>query len=248
MPSTANAQTESTSRGVPTMLVLDSSGSMVTPDAGGQSRSDAANQFIDELAGTFDLGLVTYGGNTGETPEDYEAGCQDITVVRGPTNGQAEQLKQHIDGLQPRGYTPIGESLRKAVAELSEGGSGTILLVSDGIATCTPPPVCEVAAELADQGVDLVINTVGFTLDESARAVLECIAQAGNGTYADASDADSLVAELKQAATRTAVGYESDLEQIDGNSSQTSPTPISDDVELFKADLPALDNKDGEVT
>ncbi len=234
------------------MLVLDSSGSMVTPDAGGQSRSDAAkeatNQFIDELAGTLDLGLVTYGGNTGETPEDYEAGCQDITVVRGPTNGQAEQLKQHIDSLQPQGYTPIGESLHKAAAELPEGQSGTIVLVSDGIATCTPPPVCEVAAELADQGVDLVINTVGFNVDESARAELECIAQAGNGIYADASDADSLVAELKRAATRTAVGYESDLEQIDGNSSQTSPTPIPDDVELFKADLPALDNKDGEVT
>lgn len=86
--------------------------------------------------------------------------------------------------------------------------------------------MCEVAAELADQGVDLVINTVGFNVDESARAELECIAQAGNGTYADASDADSLVAELKRAATRTAVGYESDLEQIDGNSSQTSLTPI----------------------
>lgn len=82
------------------MLVLDSSGSMVTPDAGGQSRSDAAkeatNQFIDELAGTLDLGLVTYGGNTGETPEDYEAGCQDITVVRGPTNGRLSSLNKTL--------------------------------------------------------------------------------------------------------------------------------------------------------
>ncbi|WP_231911047.1 VWA domain-containing protein [Corynebacterium suranareeae] len=255
--SSAQAQTESpttqsVSRGVPTMMVLDSSGSMVTEDAGGQSRSDAAkeaaNQFIDELAGTLDLGLVTYGGNTGETPEEYEAGCQDISVVRGPTSGQPDQLKDHIDGLQPRGYTPIGDSLKAAAAELPEGESGTIVLVSDGIATCTPPPVCEVAQELADQGVDLVINTVGFNVDESARAELECIAQAGNGTYADASDADSLVAELKRAATRTAVGYESDLEQLDGNDVQTEPTQIPDDVKMFQANLPALENKDGEVT
>lgn len=127
---------------MPTMVVLDSSGSMTTEDAGGQSRSDAAkeaaNQFIDELSGTLDLGLVTYGGNTGETPEEYEAGCQDITVVRGPTNGQAAQLKDHIEGLEPRGYTPIGESLRQAAAEFPDGEAGTIVLVSDGIATCTP--------------------------------------------------------------------------------------------------------------
>ena len=58
----------------------------------------------------------------------------------------------------------------------------------------------------------------------------------------------SLPAWDKAAARAFAVGYKSDLEQIDGNSSQTSPTPIPDDVELFKVDLPALDNKDGEVT
>ena len=39
------------------------------------------------------------------------------------------------------------------------------MLVSDGIDTCAPPPVCEVAADLADRGVDIIINTVGFNVD-----------------------------------------------------------------------------------
>ncbi|ALC07060.1 hypothetical protein CDES_13660 [Corynebacterium deserti GIMN1.010] len=237
---------------MPTMVVLDSSGSMTTEDAGGQSRSDAAkeaaNQFIDELSGTLDLGLVTYGGNTGETPEEYEAGCQEVTVVQGPTNGQAAQLKDHIEGLEPRGYTPIGESLRQAAAELPDGEAGTIVLVSDGIATCTPPPVCEVAEELADQGADLVINTVGFNVDEAAREELECIANAGNGTYADARDADTLVEELKRAVTRQAVGYDSEVELLNGGDTEETPVAIPEDVELFRAELPALDGPDAQST
>jgi len=45
------------------MVVLDSSGSMINDDAGGQSRidaaKDAARAFIDEVSTTADLGLVT---------------------------------------------------------------------------------------------------------------------------------------------------------------------------------------------
>ncbi|WIM69335.1 vWA domain-containing protein [Corynebacterium suedekumii] len=137
---TATAEDER--RGSPTMLVLDSSGSMTADDAGGQTRidaaRDAAHTFIDEVDGTLDLGLVTYGGNTGDTPEEYDAGCRDITMVTAPGNDTADQIKDHIDDLDARGYTPIGESLRTAADELPDSG-GTIVLVSDGIATCTPP-------------------------------------------------------------------------------------------------------------
>ena len=147
---TGTAQDER--RGSPTMLVLDSSGSMTADDAGGQSRidaaRDAAHTFIDEVDGTLDLGLVTYGGNTGDTPEEYDAGCRDITVVTGPESGNSAEMIDHVESLEPRGHTPMGDALRAAADELSEDGARNIMLVSDDIATCTPPPVCEVGEHI----------------------------------------------------------------------------------------------------
>ena len=57
--------------------------------------------------------------------------------------------------------------------------------------------MCEVAEELHDQGIDLIINTVGFLVDDEARSELECIADAGGGQYLDADDAESLAESMK---------------------------------------------------
>ncbi|MCG7230540.1 vWA domain-containing protein [Corynebacterium minutissimum] len=239
-PSTSSAPSSSTTM-APTMVVFDSSGSMITNDAGGQTRidaaKDAARTFITEAGDDAPLGLVTYGGNTGEAPEDEAAGCQDITVVTPPEAGNSEKMISHMDGLQPRGFTPIGESLRKAAAELPKEGQRSIILVSDGVATCTPPPVCEVAKELKEQGIDLVINTVGFNVEPEAQQELQCIADATGGTYADASDADSLAKELRRAAPRAYNAYESELEEIEGGKTESSPAKVDRDVEAFSTTL-----------
>ena len=223
------------------MVVFDSSGSMITNDAGGQTRIDAAKEaartFITEAGDDAPLGLVTYGGNTGEAPEDEAAGCQDITVVTPPEAGNSDKMISHMDGLQPRGFTPIGESLRKAAAELPKEGQRSIILVSDGVATCTPPPVCDVAKELKEQGIDLVINTVGFNVEPEAQQELQCIADATGGAYADASDADSLAKELNRAAPRTFNAYESDLEEIEGGESESSAAKVDRQVEAFSTTL-----------
>ncbi|OHO65236.1 hypothetical protein HMPREF2743_06990 [Corynebacterium sp. HMSC036D02] len=223
------------------MVVFDSSGSMITNDAGGQTRIDAAKEaartFITEAGDDAPLGLVTYGGNTGEAPEDEAAGCQDITAVAPPEAGNSDKMISHMDGLQPRGFTPIGESLRKAAAELPKEGQRSIILVSDGVATCTPPPVCDVAKELKEQGIDLVINTVGFNVEPEAQQELQCIADATGGTYADASDADSLAKELSRAAPRTFNAYESDLKEIEGGETEGSPAKVDRDVEAFSTTL-----------
>lgn len=242
-----NAPSSSSSTMAPTMVVFDSSGSMITNDAGGQTRIDAAKNaartFITEAGDDAPLGLVTYGGNTGEAPEDEAAGCQDITVVTPPEAGNSEKMIAHMDGLQPRGFTPIGESLRKAAAELPKEGQRSIILVSDGVATCTPPPVCDVAKELKEQGIDLVINTVGFNVEPEAQQELQCIADATGGTYADASDADSLAKELNRAAPRTFNAYESNLEEIEGGKTEGSPAKVDRDIEAFSTTLLPTEGK-----
>ena len=203
----------------PTVVVLDASGSMLQKDVGGQTRMDAAKQatteFVSEAPKDAQLGLVTYGTGTGSSDAEKEAGCRDITVLARPGEKPSDALKNEVNGLQPRGYTPIGNSLLKANELLPKDGKRSIVLVSDGIDTCAPPPVCDVAKQLKEQGTDLVVHTIGFMVDDAARAELTCVANVTGGTYADASSKESLKATLTKAATRTAVGYQAAQKTIE---------------------------------
>src|SRR5690625_1990608 len=185
------------------MLILDASGSMAADDgdSSGMTRMEAAQQAVGELAGGVPdraaLGLVVYGANVSSAPEDQEEGCEDIEVLASPQVGQADQIANTVTSIEASGYTPIGESLRAADGELPDNGERSIILVSDGIDTCAPPPPCEVAAELNEAGADLRLHAIGFKVDDEARADLECIAEEGGGTYADAENADELAEEMR---------------------------------------------------
>lgn len=231
----------------PTMVILDASGSMLEDDAGGKRRIDAAkdavHRFVDGVSDDSALGFMVYGTTVGNSPAEHEAGCNDITVLAPPAPGQADTIREQVDGIEARGYTPMGPALKKAADELPDEGSRSIVLVSDGIDTCAPPPVCEVAKQLAADGIDLVINTVGFRVDPAARAELACIAEAGGGQYLDANDADSLAESLRTITTRQIDVYESDLEVIEGALDEQEATEIPLGTDEFST--PVVDQGNG---
>jgi len=133
-----------------------------------------------------------------------------------------------VKGLNPRGYTPIGKSLQQAEKELPGQGARQIVLVSDGIDTCAPPPVCEVAKQIRERGVDIVINVIGLNVDDQARSELQCVAKEGGGSYADAKDAASLKEQLVLKSTRNLQKYQSGGEQAHG-------TPTAADAPVIEA-------------
>ena len=195
----------------------------------------ATTEFVSEAPKDAQLGLVTYGTGTGSSDAEKEAGCRDITVLARPGEKPSDALKNEVNGLQPRGYTPIGNSLLKANELLPKDGKRSIVLVSDGIDTCAPPPVCDVAKQLKEQGTDLVVHTIGFMVDDAARAELTCVANVTGGTYADASSKESLKATLTKAATRTAVGYQAAQKTIEFTPNQGD----SQTLEVGTIDNPA---------
>lgn len=180
----------------PTMLVLDASGSMAAADPHGGTKMDAAKRatgtFVDSVPADAPVGLAVYGTKTGSSDAEKAAGCADVTVLRGPDPVDRAAIKGAVNGLAPRGYTPIGKALQVAADALPDEGPRSIVLVSDGIDTCSPPDPCEVAKDLSSDGVDLVVHTVGFGVDDKARQQLTCIAQTTGGTYTDAPDAGAL--------------------------------------------------------
>ncbi|WP_369145297.1 hypothetical protein [Streptomyces sp. R44] len=107
-------------------------------------------------------GLRVYGA-------DRTSGCTDTRLAKPVAPLDRAGLKAAVAALTPKGDTPIGLSLRKAAEDLPAPPPGaitirTILLISDGEDTCGTPQPCEVAAELAHQGIGLRIDTydVGF--------------------------------------------------------------------------------------
>ena len=225
------AVAENSSDSPSTSVIIDASGSMLAPDAGGQTRMDAAKQategLLNDLPKEQRLSLLTYGTQTGSGDEEKAAGCQDVTTLV-PMGGNRAEMVSKVKGLNPRGYTPIGKSLQQAEKELPGQGARQIVLVSDGIDTCAPPPVCEVAKQIRERGVDIVINVIGLNVDDQARSELQCVAKEGGGSYADAKDAASLKEQLVLKSTRNLQKYQSGGEQAHG-------TPTAADAPVIEA-------------
>ncbi|MHC3460550.1 vWA domain-containing protein [Streptomyces flavovirens] len=201
------------------VMVLDSSGSMGDDDGTGSTRMESARRavgaVVDALPDGYPTGLRVYGA-------DRSRGCGDTRLVRPVRPLDRAAVKSAVAGVRPTGDTPIGLSLRKAAEDLPAPRDGaartrTIVLVSDGEDTCTAPPPCEVAAQLAGQGVGLRIDTVGFQVKGAAREQLECVAEAGNGRYYDAPDADALARQLQRSAQLSAAGYRLKGDPVEGS-------------------------------
>ena len=225
----ASAEPSAPPSTVPTVIILDASGSMRDDDAPGP-RIDAAKRairsLVDNLPDSAEVGLVVYGTGTGSGKAEKVAGCTDVKtlVPVGPIDDRA--FLGTVDGIAASGYTPIGAALRHAADELPSEGPRSIVLVSDGQDTCVPPPPCEVAEDLAKQGVDLTVHTVGFKVGPAARADLTCIADATGGTYSDADSADALTTSLRAQVEHAIAPYEAEGTPVAGTPSVVVETPL----------------------
>lgn len=218
------------------MLVLDSSGSMSELTGDGRTRIDAAKDalraVVNQLPDEQPVGMRVFGA-TQPTRAGAELYCSDSQNVAPVATDNRDDLSAAIDAYEPYGETPIAFALQEAGKDLGETGQRSIVLVSDGIATCEPDP-CVVAEQLRAGGVDVRIDVVGLNVDAAARASLECVASAGGGTYYDATDTASLIDGLTVAQTRSARPFDLTGEPIEG-------TPEIGDAPTMKAPGQYLD-------
>ena len=200
------------------MLVLDSSGSMSELTGDGRTRIDAAKDalraVVNQLPDEQPVGMRVFGA-TQPTRAGAELYCSDSQNVAPVATDNRDDLNAAIDAYEPYGETPIAYALQEAGTDLGAEGQRSIVLVSDGLATCEPDP-CLVAEQLRAGGVDVRIDVVGLNVDAAARASLECVASAGGGTYYDATDTASLVDGLTVAQTRSARPFDLTGEPIEG--------------------------------
>ena len=189
VPSTASAE------GRRVILVLDASGSM-WGQIGDKSKMQIAKGVVGKVICTWkpedEIGLVAYGHRK-------KGACDDIEVLQEPGALDAASFMAKVNGLAPKGKTPMTQAVRMAAEALKyTEKQATVILVSDGIETCDPNP-CAVAEELEKLGVDLTVHTVGFGLDDKGAVdQLKCLAEKTGGISIIAENAGQLEAALNK--------------------------------------------------
>jgi|GEM_PF-1499115 hypothetical protein len=180
------------------VLIFDASGSMWGQLEGGVTKIEVARDVIGQFFATRDaripLGVIAYGHNR-------RGDCSDIEVIA-PTGVQdPAALSQRLNRINPRGMTPISESLRLAASQIPPTAEeADIILVTDGLETCNADP-CAVAAQLAQEGIKIRAHVVGFGLTEQEADALSCVPDQTGGQLLRPQSGAQLTDALNQIAT-----------------------------------------------
>ncbi len=177
------------------LLILDASGSM-WGQIEGENKIVIARRvlggLVDGLDDGSEVGVIAYGHRR-------EGDCDDIETVVSIGPLDKGSVKRTVEALNPKGKTPITRSVERAFDALEgrEGGA-TVILVSDGLETCGGDP-CAAVRAARERGIDFILHVVGFDVAGEDVSSLECAAQAGDGLFISAENAEELDAALDQA-------------------------------------------------
>ncbi|MCL3819884.1 vWA domain-containing protein [Aeromicrobium wangtongii] len=209
------------------VLLLDASGSMKETATGGTTKIEAAKSALTDVVKRLPddarVGVRVFGA-TVENRGDKGA-CNDTqnVVPVGPLD--RDGIVGAVRSYKPYGETPIGNALKGAAKDLGPTGKRTIVLLSDGEPTCDPDP-CKVARDLRAGGIDLTVNVVGLNVSGKARSALQCIADAGGGTYYGVDEPDELASSLVSVSVRALREFRLTGTPVVGGTSTADPLPI----------------------
>ncbi|WP_440997580.1 VWA domain-containing protein [Arhodomonas sp. SL1] len=177
------------------LFILDGSGSMwgrvdETPKI--SIAKEVMSELVAELPDDARAGLYAYGHRR-------KGDCADIEslVALGPLDRQT--LVDRIQGLNPKGKTPIRDAVNQALEELRRvEETASVVLVSDGLESCGGDP-CAAVKAARDAGIEFRMHVVGFGLGDTDAGQLQCMARTGGGEYYTAANAEELSHALQEA-------------------------------------------------
>lgn len=200
-------------QGARVMFVLDGSNSMWGRIDGTEKivvAREVLAQALAELPDDVEVGLAAYGHRR-------EQACDDIEILLPLGDHPSAEVERAIRSVQPRGMTPITGALQLVAEGLATTTEPThLVLVSDGRETCEGDP-CSLVRTLRESGLEVTVHVVGFDVTGDEKEQLECIAEAGGGSYFDARSGAELTAAL---------GDIRESVVLDVASSRSEPVPI----------------------
>lgn len=185
----------------PIIFIYDASGSMWGQIEGKtkmEIASGVLSESISRLPEDQQLGLVAYGHRV-------KSDCEDVEFLVGVGSKNQSTIHQSLGTIKPLGKTPLAFSAIQVIDYLRKNQQkATIILVTDGIESCNGD-ICEVIKNAKSEGIDFKLHIIGFGLKPEETDQLICAAQAGDGQYFDAANAEGL-SEVLQEATAAPVG------------------------------------------
>lgn len=178
------------------MIVFDASGSMGTTDYALKVPriarvKQAMAHVVPEVAPVRRLGLIVYG-------EGAYDDCSAIRLHMRPTANAADQLLGIVASINPRGRTPLTNSVEQAAEVLNyTAEQAVVVLVTDGEETCNGDP-CALGRQLEASGRDITVHVIGYREGESEYFKARCIADETGGKYYSVSTEDQLIEALRK--------------------------------------------------
>jgi Ca-activated chloride channel homolog len=163
-------------------FVIDTSGSMER-EGRLELVKDSLRKLVDALGAGDSIAVVTFG--------------DDARVILDPTPAtHRREILGAIDRLQPSGSTNLAAGLRLGYSlaretRLGEGGIDRVILASDGVANVGLTDADAILGQIRDDaasGIELV--SVGVGMGNYNDALLEQLADQGDGFYAYVNDLD----------------------------------------------------------
>lgn len=175
-------------------------------------------KFIDNI----EVALRMYGHQTRIRPGKQDCSDTKLEVPFSASKDNYDKIKSKIRGLEPKGTTPIAQSLLYAAEDFPECENcrNVIILITDGIEACDEDP-CAVALALRKKGIKLKPFIIGVGLDTSYLDQFNCV-----GEFLSAETEDSFKSVLSfvisQALSNTTTQVK--LYDIKGKAKETDVT------------------------
>ncbi|MFN8208409.1 MAG: vWA domain-containing protein [Bacteroidales bacterium] len=169
------------------LFVFDASQSMA-----GMWESDLkiniARKFLEgvidslEINPYVEMALRVYGHQSPVPPQD----CSDSKLEVPFGKGNASRIRQKLRFIQPKGTTPIANSLLMAGKDFPPCANcrNVLILITDGIEACDGDP-CKASDSLQRMGIVLKPFVIGIGIDEGLKESFGCIGQYINAKKED---------------------------------------------------------------
>ncbi len=184
-------------------IIIDASGSMNAP-IGQTTKIDAVKTALKNILETplppetnRKIALRTFGTRSPAGNND----CTDTTLELKMDKHDSAAVTGALNKTTPQGVAPLAFALESAFndfTESAEKADNIVILVTDGLDSCNGDALAA-AARLSKSPSQVIVDVIGFDVDQTAQEYLKRLAEAASGSFSLARTDGELFAALDQA-------------------------------------------------
>ncbi len=200
------------------LFLLDGSGSMLS-NWEGQTRMERAKELLTELVDSLqkvknvEVGLRVYGH---QYPKGQQ-NCRDSKLEVPFGANSANNIKQRLTQIRPKGVTPLSYSLEQAAGDFPNASQyrNVLIILTDGIESCGGDP-CAVSLALQKKRIFLKPFIIGLGTGKDLADEFKCM-----GTYYNASKVTDFREIMNKVMIQTLSEVRIRVDLLDGDKKPT---------------------------